>query len=138
MLRDGFDDIAQKAWVDFRGFGTPDTYLKSKLKFLKNEIKKWRASNHPKEMQEFQQIKVRMQELDLAAESWDLSNSKLEERRWGFKKTIELEKFALSDIKQRVKIKWTVDGDENSSFFHGFINNKKRKNTISGLSIDAR
>nr|KAJ0216241.1 hypothetical protein LSAT_V11C300125010 [Lactuca sativa] len=47
-----------------------------------------------------------------------------------------MERFMTCDIKQRAKIKWVIDGDENSSFFHGFVNNKKRKNRIAGLLID--
>lgn len=31
-----------------------------------------------------------------------------------------------------------VDGDENSKFFHGYVNNNKRKNQITGLMINRR
>ncbi|XP_023737696.1 uncharacterized protein LOC111885684 [Lactuca sativa] len=134
--REGFEKIVKNAWVEFRGFGTPDMYLKSKLKFLKDEIRKWRATDYLKELQELQETKRRVHELELAAEERTLSDTKITERRAGFKKIAELEKYAVSDIKQRAKVKWAVDGDENSYFFHGFVNNKKRENNIAGLLID--
>ena len=65
-----------------------------------------------------------------------LLEGEISERRAGFQKLAEMERFMTCDIKQRAKIKWVIDGDENSSFFHGFINNKKRKNGIAGLLID--
>lgn len=40
------------------------------------------------------------------------------------------------DAKQKLKIRWVVDGDENSRLFHGFINNNKRKNRINRLIIN--
>lgn len=49
MLREGFDGVATSAWINFVGYGTPDMILAAKLRYLKKEIKKWRAINHPQE-----------------------------------------------------------------------------------------
>ena len=35
-------------------------------------------------------------------------------------------------------MKWLTDGDENTSFFHGYINNNNRKNTIVGLMVNGK
>ncbi|KAL6194442.1 hypothetical protein ACLB2K_035526 [Fragaria x ananassa] len=35
--------------------------------------------------------------------------------------------------KQRAKVMWLVDGDQNTSYFHQKVCNRKRKNTIKGL-----
>lgn len=40
------------------------------------------------------------------------------------------------DLKQWSRIRWVVYGDENSRFFHGYVNNRRSKNRIHGLIID--
>lgn len=50
----------------------------------------------------------------------------------------ELERCAAEDLKQKARIKWTMDGDENSTFFHGVVNNQNRKNHIDGLMINGK
>lgn len=42
----------------------------------------------------------------------------------------------MIDLKQKARIKWIIDEDENTRFFHGYANNKKGKNRIHGLLID--
>lgn len=49
---------------------------------------------------------------------------------------MELEWFVKLDLQQKAKIKWVIDGDENSRFFHGSLKHKKRKNRIHGLNIN--
>lgn len=36
------------------------------------------------------------------------------------------------NLKQRSKLKWEVEGDENTRFFHGYVNNRNRKITYTG------
>ena len=42
----------------------------------------------------------------------------------------------MLDLKQKARIKWDIDGDENINFFHGVINCNKRRNMLNGLGID--
>ncbi|GJY27528.1 RNA-directed DNA polymerase, eukaryota [Tanacetum coccineum] len=37
---------------------------------------------------------------------------------------------------QKAKIKWSVEGDENSKFFHGIVNKKRRHLAIKGILVD--
>ena len=87
-------------------------------------------------MKELQEIKRRVREIDLLAEERILTEQEICGRRTSFQKIAEIEKAAALDIKQRAKIKWLIDRDENLAFFHGFVNNKRRKNKIAGLLID--
>nr|KAJ0199276.1 hypothetical protein LSAT_V11C600300440 [Lactuca sativa] len=64
MSREGFDNIVIQAWHNFKGFGTPNQFLAAKLKFLKNEIKKWRAKDYPSELLELKRIKERVHAID--------------------------------------------------------------------------
>ncbi|KAL4592501.1 hypothetical protein LXL04_005499 [Taraxacum kok-saghyz] len=51
-------------------------------------------------------------------------------------KILELDRIVKMDLKQKARIKWVIDGDENSRFFHGMVNNKARRNMIHGLNIN--
>nr|KAJ0219345.1 hypothetical protein LSAT_V11C300135580 [Lactuca sativa] len=104
LKRDGFEQIVKEAWEKFMGYGNPDAYLAAKFRFLKNEIKKWRAMDHPKETEELLKLKSKVQELDIAAENNPLSELELQERRLGVQMIVELEKLAVLDLKQKARI----------------------------------
>nr|GEY68284.1 zinc finger BED domain-containing protein RICESLEEPER 2 [Tanacetum cinerariifolium] len=40
------------------------------------------------------------------------------------------------DLAQKAKIKWAVEGDENSNFFHGIVNKKRRHLAIKDILVD--
>nr|GEW11707.1 RNA-directed DNA polymerase, eukaryota [Tanacetum cinerariifolium] len=40
------------------------------------------------------------------------------------------------DLAQKAKIKWAVEGDENSKFFHCIVNKKRRHLAIKGILVD--
>ncbi|GKG17486.1 hypothetical protein Tco_0362443, partial [Tanacetum coccineum] len=40
------------------------------------------------------------------------------------------------DFLQKSKIKWAIEGDENSKFFHGIINKKSSQLAIRGVFVD--
>ncbi|KAL7615337.1 hypothetical protein Lser_V15G05964 [Lactuca serriola] len=49
---------------------------------------------------------------------------------------MDLDAIYRSNLKQKARLRWDIDGDENSKFFHGIVNNNKRKNRINGLNLD--
>lgn len=52
MLKDGFETTVKVAWINIVGFGEPDVYLGVKLKYLKEEVKKWKKNIEKTEKQE--------------------------------------------------------------------------------------
>lgn len=51
-------------------------------------------------------------------------------------KILELEQIEKANLQQKVKIKWIIDGDEKSKFFHEYLKNKNRKSRLHGLTIN--
>lgn len=48
----------------------------------------------------------------------------------------DLEAAKWRDICQKARIKWLVECDENSSFFHGSVKNNLKNSRINGLTIN--
>nr|GEV20632.1 nucleotide-binding alpha-beta plait domain-containing protein [Tanacetum cinerariifolium] len=44
----------------------------------------------------------------------------------------------VAKIAQKIKIRWCVEGDENSKFFHGMLNKKRSQSNIQGVLIDGK
>ncbi|GKC71861.1 RNA-directed DNA polymerase, eukaryota, partial [Tanacetum coccineum] len=43
---------------------------------------------------------------------------------------------SLLDLIQKAKIRWAIEGDENSKFFHGIINKKRSQLAIRGILVN--
>ncbi|GKB50938.1 hypothetical protein Tco_0901691 [Tanacetum coccineum] len=48
----------------------------------------------------------------------------------------DIEKLEALNLIQKAHIKWDIKGDENSKFFHGMINKKRRSQAITGILHD--
>ncbi|GJS77657.1 RNA-directed DNA polymerase, eukaryota [Tanacetum coccineum] len=48
----------------------------------------------------------------------------------------ELEKFQSLETAQKAKIKWAIEGDENSKYYHGILNKKRSQLAIRGILVD--
>ncbi|GJS75511.1 hypothetical protein Tco_0725392 [Tanacetum coccineum] len=46
-----------------------------------------------------------------------------------------IDKFTLMDLIQKAHAQWDIEGDENSKFFHGLINQKRRNQMINGIMV---
>ncbi|KAL4582671.1 hypothetical protein LXL04_007229 [Taraxacum kok-saghyz] len=114
----------------------PDRRLVCKLKKLKHDIRSWRSSIRASEVNEYDTLCSKIDDLEVAAESIVLSTPERSTRRDWKQRIAELDSLKKMDLMQKAKIKWDIDGDENNSFFHGIINGNKRFNQINGLIID--
>lgn len=79
MKCEGCEHIIQGAWEKFRGYSTPDAYLAAKLRYLKREIKIWRANDYPREMKEFKELKERTHKLEIDAKNCILLSDEINE-----------------------------------------------------------
>ena len=97
-----------------------------------------RFTSYPAEQTELRRLKDRIDALDTIAESRMLTSPEIKERNEGNQKILDMEKLALLDIKQKARIRWAMDRDENTRFFHGLVNNRNRKNNLNGLTINGQ
>ncbi|XP_022014092.1 uncharacterized protein LOC110913577 [Helianthus annuus] len=131
--RDGFEEVVSNAANRFSEDSVPDIFLLHKLKYIRGAILKWKSRYLKVEEEELHGIQVELEELDKEVENRDLT----EDEQWtlceGNKRLREIEVFKQKDLRQKARVKWARDGDENSSFFHGVVNKRRVSNCIPGV-----
>ncbi|XP_023749748.1 uncharacterized protein LOC111898035 [Lactuca sativa] len=130
MLHKDFDTIFDNAWKNFSSFGAPDQYFLAKLKYLKGILKNWRSDVSKLEHDDLKQLREKVDCFELEAESRILYDSGIIDRRESLFKIGELEYAVKLDMRQKAKVRWICDGDENTRFFYGMLKNKNRRNQI--------
>ncbi|KAJ0589790.1 putative RNA-directed DNA polymerase [Helianthus annuus] len=135
--RHGFQETVVKALGKDPGCpGPPDVRLMRKLGILRADLKIWRDDMLAKGSEAVSMAQSDLESIQAVMEVRDLS----EDEEWSLlecKKILkEEEERKSSDSRQRSRIKWAKDGDENSSFFHAMINCRKASNSLHGLDIN--
>ncbi|GKC12731.1 RNA-directed DNA polymerase, eukaryota [Tanacetum coccineum] len=102
---DGFEKLINEAWYETPGDASNDMLnLMNKLKYLKKKIRAWNDTR-----QSFKNSKHRLK-MELA----------------------DLEAIIDKDG-SKAKIKWAIEGDENSKYYHGILNKKRNQLSIRGV-----
>ncbi|KAJ9559863.1 hypothetical protein OSB04_005023 [Centaurea solstitialis] len=116
LKEDSLEDVVRNAWVIEVRAGNPDRRLDADIKSFKEEASR----------------------LEKKAESdgWveEEKDQWLEARRSG----LELEKKKLEMLRQKAKLKWNLEGDENTKLFHTSVNNRARRNSLKEDSVKPR
>ena len=50
----------------------------------------------------------------------------------------DLDHISHMDLAQKSRVRWGVEGDENSGYFHGVINRKRRQLAIKGVMVEGQ
>nr|GEW48179.1 RNA-directed DNA polymerase, eukaryota [Tanacetum cinerariifolium] len=64
-------------------------------------------------------------------------NDDIVNTRMGISKSLQdIDKRQAMELAQKAKVQWSIEGDENSKFFHGILNKKWSQLNIRGIMID--
>ncbi|GKF44463.1 hypothetical protein Tco_0131015, partial [Tanacetum coccineum] len=137
------------SWMDEKDFGdilalgwnNGDTNLgncealnfKNKLKHLKSIIKGWWATVKKNRMDAKQTLYQTLKDLAMKIDQGVADQNDFAARSNARANLNILEAKAMKDLAQRSKIKWSIEGDENSKYFHGILNSKRRYLAIKGI-----
>ncbi|XP_071733444.1 uncharacterized protein [Rutidosis leptorrhynchoides] len=122
-------------WLDADG-GSLDCIFRNKLKSVKFALKEWGSKNLGKLEEEINDLKNSATNWELILESRNLNDSERETWLNIRKKWIEKEKIKTNMAKQKSRVKWNLEGDENIKYFHTIIKRRYSKCNIRGLNIE--
>ncbi|XP_071705156.1 uncharacterized protein [Rutidosis leptorrhynchoides] len=134
--RIGVDVIIQEAWNNSVGGTRKDCIFQDRLKNVKHALKSWSKKEFGSLDIEINNLKNKASVLEKKVEEGCISEVErvdwLEARRcW-----LEKEKCKSNMLKQKARIRWILEGEENSKFFHSTIRRKHNKCSIRGLYIN--
>ncbi|XP_071687118.1 uncharacterized protein [Rutidosis leptorrhynchoides] len=136
--RDGAEDIVKKAWAKQCDSNRPDICFRKKLKQVKDDLRSWNKSMFGSIDEDIELLKVEAEQWELLAENRSLGED--ERSRWMDCRDswIKKDKEKKDMLRQKARINWATEGDENSKFFHVQIKRRNNKNNIRGLYIDGK
>ncbi|GKE93119.1 hypothetical protein Tco_1574214 [Tanacetum coccineum] len=112
-----------------------ECYIRFKkiLQDLKTIIRCWVKDRRLHRSGEINSIKNELSVIDKEVDRGVVSHSSLFRRLELQRKLHDITQMEAKDSFQKSKVKWAIEGDENSKFFHGIINKKRSHLAIRGV-----
>nr|GEY81570.1 RNA-directed DNA polymerase, eukaryota [Tanacetum cinerariifolium] len=110
--------------------------FKKKLQDLKKVIRIWIRDYNSSQLGAKRAIIDELVSIDKDLDNGVMSDKMLLNRIELSCKLHELKQSDLKDIAQKAKIKWAIEGDENSKFFHNIINKRRSQLSVRGVFVN--
>nr|GEY32864.1 putative RNA-directed DNA polymerase, eukaryota, reverse transcriptase zinc-binding domain protein [Tanacetum cinerariifolium] len=133
----GFDEMVEHTWSGF-DFSDNNKMIrfKKKLQELKRVIRLWIRDKKSQIVGSKNLIVLELRDIDKKLDQLG-PNDFLFARRHELKCNLNaLKEMEMRDAFQKLKVRWAIEGDENSSYFHGIINKKRSHIAIRGVFDD--
>ncbi|KVI05360.1 Reverse transcriptase zinc-binding domain-containing protein [Cynara cardunculus var. scolymus] len=85
---------------------------------------------------ECENLKQKISAIDLLAKTGMIDSNIVNERANLMIRLNEIVANQASDLKQKAKSRWIAIGDENTSFFYGLLNSRRKNSRIHGVNIN--
>nr|GEU76828.1 RNA-directed DNA polymerase, eukaryota [Tanacetum cinerariifolium] len=134
---EGFAKMVEDGWRDSScDRSNALRNLTGKLKHLKNNVRVWNKTKNNSNRDAKAQLKLELEVVDLCIDNGNGTVEDIKRRGELVNKLQDIDKLHALEMAQKAKVKWAVEGDENSSFFHGIINKKRNLLNIRGVMSD--
>ncbi|GJU06692.1 RNA-directed DNA polymerase, eukaryota [Tanacetum coccineum] len=134
---DGFNNHVIESWKTAPVDNTHGIRnVMGKLKFVKLKIREWIKKYRHNLNEVMDRYKEELRGLDMIIDNGLCTDSVVTKRVEVIKDMKHIDNLHAMDMVQKAKIKWCVEGDENSRFFHGMLNSKRNQQNIRGVLVD--
>nr|GEU52035.1 hypothetical protein [Tanacetum cinerariifolium] len=132
--RDGFDDFISNEWNSFDQSNSNQILMShEKFKNLKAKIKPWVRDIKSSEHRHKEDMLLALKNLEVKIDSNSATDEDRESRIEFLHEIDKIDRCDSLDLFQKSRINWDIEGDENSKFFHGIVNQRRRTNSIHGI-----
>ncbi|GJV59409.1 RNA-directed DNA polymerase, eukaryota [Tanacetum coccineum] len=134
---EGFDTFVERTWNEANMSDSNAIYkFMKKMKFLKDQIRVWVKDKKEYAYKQKKTLKEKLADIDLLLDKGKGDSDVINQRASIFKSLQDIEKLDSKEVAQKVKIKWAIEGDENSKYYHGVLNKRRSQLTIRGILVD--
>ncbi|GJY88352.1 RNA-directed DNA polymerase, eukaryota, partial [Tanacetum coccineum] len=134
---EGFDSMVEHAWLSFsHSDSNAMVRFKKKLQDLKSIIRLWVKDKKFHLHNAKNSLQNDLISIDKDLERGNVSDDILLNRMDLNRRLQDIKLLEVKDLVQKSKIKWAIEGDENSKFFHGIINKKRSQLSIRGVFVE--
>ncbi|GJZ84117.1 RNA-directed DNA polymerase, eukaryota [Tanacetum coccineum] len=134
---EGFEKLIEDTWNEapVDDSNAMNNVMK-KLKYLKEKIPVWsndkkKSSNNSRVL-----LKEELSTLDVIIDKGEGNENVVNKRNNVVNVLQDMEKLKSMEAAQKAKIKWAIEEDENSKYYHGILNKKRSQLTICGILVE--
>lgn len=125
FLEDDFVTLVEETWRNYEFNNSNGLIsLKNKLQLLKSKVKFWSGEKIKEWNAQKIVLKNRLLDIHRVVDTRVATSIDLEARVSTLKEIDDIVRSENLDLAQKEKVKLAIKGDENTSYFHGVINNK--------------
>ncbi|XP_071695906.1 uncharacterized protein [Rutidosis leptorrhynchoides] len=130
------EKIIVDAWNDDMVGSRMDCVFRNKLKKVKDALRKWSKTKYGSIDIDLISAKKEAMEWESKAESSILNSA--DRNKWveARNKWLQKDREKAQMLKQKARLKWAIEGDDNTKFFHSSIKRRQNKSKIRGLHIN--
>ncbi|KAK9062745.1 hypothetical protein SSX86_019934 [Deinandra increscens subsp. villosa] len=130
-----FTRVVKEVWEDSMFSSRANSFIrfKEKLKVVKAKLKEWNKERMFKEKCERDNLLERLEGIEVEMEAGGNLSTLHEEKISIVRDLKVIDKHNAFEMSQKIKSKWTMEGDENSKFFHAYLKKRRRLASIRGI-----